>query len=122
MTLEKVYTIFTTPHDIVLKGKDWVYIFPDDSDLGFQYIHCLFLPTGSISPHDGGVFDHHIPANSLAKLHPSGNYIYSVDNYFSGQGMEKYDITQGVALYMYSTPSSTFPNHLANGDFWFSDD
>ncbi len=116
LEIEKIYNANLTPHDIVLAGNDWVYLFPDDSGFGFKWIHCLYLPTGGISPHEGN----NIKSRTKAKLHPSGNFIYGADNGISPSDFEKYDISEGIAQYLYDSPYHTEYNF--NGDIWISED
>jgi hypothetical protein len=113
-TLEKIYSTNTRPSDIVLGGNDWVYLFPDNTGLGWKWINCLYLPSGGIIPNEGS----HVWGNNKAKRHPSGNYIYAVTNGISSAGAEKYDISEGVAKHLYDSP---WAQHF-NGNIWISED
>lgn len=116
VTVEKMYGVPGSTMDIVFADNDWVYTFPDKDNWGWEYMKCLYLPTGFVAPHTG----QYIRPKTKAKLHPSGKYIYGADDYSSPTDFEKYDITGGTAQYLYDSPYHSEYNF--NGDIWISED
>jgi hypothetical protein len=93
-TVDQTYPVTADALDIVLATNDWVYVFPRQS--------------------------YQIYAGTLAKIHPSGDYIYGADNGLSPSDFEKYDIRAGAADYMYDSPYHG--DYDFDGDIWISDD
>jgi len=113
-TVDQTYPVTADALDIVLAMNDWVYVFPRQDQ--WEQIRCLELPGGSESLQTGN----QIYAGTLAKMHPSGDYIYGADNGISPSDFEKYDIRSGAAAYMYNSPYHG--NYGFDGDIWISDD
>lgn len=101
--------------DIVLAEK-WAYAFPKQNQ--WSRIHCinLELEGSEETLHSGSS----IYAGTKAKLHPSGKYIYGADNNLFPSDLEKYDIRNGTASYMYDSPYHG--DYEVSGDLWFSED
>jgi hypothetical protein len=114
MTVEETYAVTTDAVDIVLASNGWVYVFPRTDQ--WERIRCIELSTGVESLHTGNS----VRAGTLAKLHPSGDYIYAADNGISPSDFEKYDIRSGTAEYMYDSPYHGDYNFA--GNIWISDD
>ena len=102
------------PSDIVLANSGWTYVFPSS---GYR-IFCLDmnLPNAPVSEHTGNSIYH----NTKAKIHPSGKYIYGADNGLSPADIEKYDIQNGTAAYLYDSPYHG--DYALGGDLWLSED
>jgi hypothetical protein len=97
--------------DIVLTDNSWTYVFPrrDQS----ERIRCLNVSTDLAleTLHTGS----YIYAGTKAKLHPSGKFIYGAQPHYE---MEKYDIQEGTARYLYQAPSYSYST---DGDLWFEE-
>lgn len=115
MEVEEVYFVTTVAHDVVLASNGWVYVFPEQDD-DWGRIRCIELATGIETNHTGSS----IYGRTIAKLHPSGNFIYGANNGLSPSDFEKYDITGGTAAYMYDSPYHG--NYSFGGDIWISED
>jgi hypothetical protein len=113
-TVDQTYPVTADALDIVLATNDWVYVFPRQNQ--WEQIRCIELPGGSESLQTG----YQIYAGTLAKIHPSGDYIYGADNGLSPSDFEKYDIRAGAADYMYDSPYHG--DYDFDGDIWISDD
>lgn len=100
--------------DIVMGSNGWAYAFPTT---GYR-IHCVdFTDPNSEETTSAGTSIYH---NTKAKLHPSGKYIYGADNGLSPMDIEKYDIQEGTAAYLYDSPyHGTYP---MGGDLWLTED
>jgi hypothetical protein len=61
-----------------------------------------------------------INEETVAKLHPSGSYIYGADNHISPSDFEKYDIRSGPATYMYD--SQYHGDYDFDGNVWSYED
>ena len=100
--------------DIVLANNGWTYVFPTS---GYK-IFCL-----DMSLSNPPVFEHtgySIYNNTKAKIHPSEKYIYGADNGISPADIEKYDIQNGTAAYLYDSPYHG--DYATGGDLWLSED
>lgn len=97
--------------DIVLTDNSWTYVFPRHDQ--WERIRCLNVSTELAleTLHTGN----HIYAGTKAKLHPSGKFIYGAE---SSYDMEKYDIQEGTARYLYQAPSYSY---RIDGDLWFKE-
>ena len=100
--------------DIVLTDNGWAYMFPRRDQ--WEYIRCMNISINNALEiyHTGN----HIYAGTKAKLHPSGKFIYGADNGSSSTDMEKYDIQDGIAHYLYQTPPYSYN---IDGDLWFEE-
>jgi hypothetical protein len=101
--------------DIVLANNKWVYVFPERDQ--WTTIRCIELATGKERMSDGHPS---LWAGSLAKLHPSGKFIYVTNNGVSPSDIEKYDIQQGTAVRMYDSPYHG--DYPIEGNLWFTED
>ncbi len=113
MELVKMYDVTTDVLDIVLAPNNWVYAFPREDQ--WERIRCIDLSSGNEMLNTGG----QIYAGTIAKLHPSGNFIYATDNGISPSDIEKYDITNGTADYLYDSPYHG--DFAIDGNLWFSE-
>jgi len=101
--VERVYGVTTDVLSLVLPGNGWVYAFPRIDQ--WESIRSVELGTGNETS-SGQIY-----AGTLARLHPSGAFIYGADNGLSPSDFEKFDIRSGVAVVMYDSPY--------HGDFSF---
>jgi len=100
--------------DIILGPNNWVYLFLDPPGSSSIKIQCINLDNGQVVESIGGF----ISEKSTAKLHPSGNYIYSTST-TSGGTIYKHDITDGIAQYLYDRNTGVTEGV---GNFWVSPD
>jgi len=92
--------------DVVLTGNGFAYAGPRGGD-----VRCLELSTGRETLHTGHPGD----AGSRMKAHPSGMFLYTVDD-----DIAKFDISGGTATYLYSTPYTS--DYRICDDLWMSED
>lgn len=111
-TVTRVYPVTTDAIDIVLPGNGWVYVFPRTDQ--WTSIRSIQLSNGAES------LSGTMRAGTLARLHPSGSYIYGANNGLSPSDFEKYDIRTGAASVMYDSPYHG--DYAFNGNVWVSDD
>lgn len=111
--VERTYPVTTNPIDVVLAGNGWVYAFPVADQ--WVSIHSINLATGVESTNSGI-----IRAETLVRLHPSGDYIYGANNGLSPSDIEKYDIRGGAAKVMYDSPYHG--DYSFAGNLWISQD
>ena len=106
-------TISCEASDIVLANNGWTYVFPS---YGMRIL-CLDMnqQNALINEHTG----YSIYYNTKAKIHPSGKYIYGADNGLSPSDIEKYDIQNGTAHYLYDSPYHG--DYGMGGDLWFEE-
>lgn len=99
--------------DVVLGSNGWAYAFPKRDQ--WETIRCIdvTIPNSIEKPHTGNS----IYAGAVGKLHPSGKYIYDAENGISSMSIEKFDIQNGVANYLYHLSY----NYYAGGNLWFSE-
>lgn len=100
--------------DVVLAGNGWAYAFPKRDQ--WSAIRCLELTTGKETLSVSNV----LYAGAKAKLHPSGRYIYTADNFISPDDVKKFDIQNGTARLLYDSPYHG--DYPMTGDLWFSED
>jgi len=111
-TVTRVYPVTTDAIDIVLPGNGWVYVFPRTDQ--WTSIRSIRLSDGAES------LSGTMRAGTLARLHPSGKYIYGANNGLSPSDFEKYDIRTGAAIVMYDSPYHG--DYAFSGNVWISDD
>ena len=101
--------------DIVLTNNGWTYVFPRRDQC--SRIHCINVSTNYAmeTEHTGN----YIYAGTKAKLHPSGKFVYGADNGLSPADIEKYDIQNGTAQYLYDSPYHG--DYSMGGDLWFEE-
>ncbi len=100
--------------DIVLPSNGWVYVFPKTDQ--WERIRCVEIASGLEIPHVG----RSIYAGTVAKLHPSEEFIYGADNGLSPSDFEKYDIRTDTLTYLYDSPYHG--DYSFSGNIWISDD
>lgn len=104
----------TGAFDIVLDGHGFVHVFP----LADQWVqvHSIEIATNTETLSSGNsIYD-----SEHARLHPSGNFIYGANNGLSPSDIEKFDLSGGVASYLYDSPYHG--DYGMCGDLWMKDD
>ena len=101
--------------DIVLTNNGWTYVFPNH--YGWTHFSCINISTpDAMETLQTG---HNIYGGTKGKLHPSGKSIYGADNGLSPADIEKYDIQDGTAQYLYDSPYHG--DYYMGGDLWFEE-
>jgi len=110
----KTIPVATDVFDVVLSGNGFIHVFPRVGQ--WVNIHSIEIETGKETQSQGMS----IRETTRAKLHPSGMKVYGVTNGLSPSDIERYDISNGAAVYSYDSPyHGDWP---ISGDLWFSDD
>ncbi|OQX78843.1 MAG: hypothetical protein B6D61_04650, partial [Bacteroidetes bacterium 4484_249] len=107
LRFEGEFSVSYDVNDIVAAPDKMAYIFPryNNNEIGK-----LNLSNGNFSAYQFN----QIGDNLIAKLHPSGKYIYAVNNY---SRLIKFDIRSAIPQLLYSTSSYDMDNKL-----WLSKD
>jgi hypothetical protein len=112
--VDGTYAVSVIAADVVMAGNGYAYVFPAGSS--WTNVRCVNMTTGAVTLQTGFT----INGSTVAKLHPSGSYIYGADNYLSPSDFEKYDIRPGTAAYMYDSPYHG--DYSFGGDVWAFED
>jgi len=97
MQLVLMYQVTCDVSDIVLAPNYWVYAFP--AEYQGTAVRCVNLDNKLESlTEDWAVY-----GNEKAKLHPTGQYIYTANNGVTPSDFGKLDIREGVAKYLYDS-------------------
>lgn len=111
-TVVDTYNVGTTVFDVVLAGNGYAYIFPESGTYN-THVYSLNLSMGKVTITGGTSYY----SKAVAKVHPSGSYIYSIERWSSPASITKYDISKGNASFLYASDHSyDFDNNL-----WFSE-
>ena len=113
VSIEKTLSVSCDAADIVLAGNGYVYAIPREHT--WEYIRSIHLETGMET-----LSSRYIHADARAKLHPGGKAIYGADRGISPSDLEKYDIDNGTAQYLYE--SSYHGDYPVCGELWISED
>ena len=100
--------------DVVLADNGYIYAFPAQDQ--WESIYTIEIATGDQTESGGWS----IYAGTVAKLHPSGDYMYGANNGLSPSDIEKYDIQGGTANVLYDSPYHG--DYAMCGDLWMSED
>ena len=100
--------------DIVLDGRGNVHAFPLADQ--WETVHSVNIATNTESLDPAGF----LYAGALARLHPSGDYIYTATNGLSPSDIAKYDIRTGVARRLYDSPYHG--DYEMCGNVWMKED
>ncbi|WP_133686850.1 BACON domain-containing protein [Maribacter spongiicola] len=114
MQLLEFYSVTADVFDVVLAPNNFVYAFPRTDQ--HERIRCLDLSNGVETLHTGNT----IYAGTRGKLHPSGSFIYGANNGLSPSDVEKYDISEGTAQFLYDSPYHG--DFDFDGNLWLSED
>lgn len=111
-TVVRTYGVTTDVLDVVLPGNGWVYAMPRRDQ--WESIRNIDLATGQ-EQSTGTIY-----AGALARLHPSGDYLYVATNGLSPDNVDKYDIRSGAATLLWGSPY--WGDYPFGGIVWFSED
>lgn len=111
MSLIQLYDLAADAFDILLGPGGWVYVFPESGQ--HTYIHSLELASGAESTTYG------IYERTHAVLHPDGTVAYGADTNLSPSDFEKYDLSGGVAAYLYD--SQYHGEYEFSGNIWINE-
>ena len=114
MTLIDNFSNIGNTFDVVLGLNDWAYVFLDPPGNVGVKIQCINLLNGEVFESIGS----DISEKSVAKLHPSRDYIYSTSP-TNGATIYKHDVTEGIAEYLYE---SSVEGTESINNFWISPD
>ena len=114
LKLIKVLDVSADVSDVVLAGNGYAYAFPRTDQ--HVRIHNIHIESG-VEEIDTS---YSIYAGTVAKLHPNGEAIYGADNGLSPSDIEKYNILDGPAKYLYDSPYHG--DYDMCGNLWFSED
>jgi hypothetical protein len=106
--VDGVHAVSVIAGDVVMGGNGYAYVFP--ANVQWTNIRSVRLATGAVTVQTGSS----IYGGTVAKLHPSGSYIYGANRGLSPSDFEKYDVRGGTAAYMYDSPY--------HGDYSFAGD
>ena len=102
--------------DIVLASNGWTYVFPEQDQ--HTTVRCINVEDAQpVESHHTG---YSIYAGTKAKLHPSGKFMYAADNGLIPSDLEKFDIQNGTAAYLYDSPYHG--DYDVRGNLWMSQD
>jgi chitinase len=99
--------------DVVLDGRGFVHAFPRVD----QWVvpHSVEIAANVERLGTGSLY-----AGSRAKLHPSGNFVYTANNGLSPSDIAKYDIRGSSAVELYDSPYHG--DYAMCGDLWMKQD
>lgn len=114
-TLLKTVAVACPVGDVVLSGDGVAYAFPSSDQ--WVDIFAVRLSDGAALG-DGSHWT--IYAGSIARLHPNGDWIYTVDPHLSPVDLEKFDVAGGIeAKALYDSPYHG--DHPIGGNLWFTE-
>lgn len=111
-TIDREYSISCDAFDIAIADNNWTYITPNRDQ--WEYLRCVDYSNGRESLHTA-VLNNSIYEKSKIKYLPNSNYIYLCNTSLSSTSLEKMDISDGTAKYLYQNFDAS-----TSGDFWFS--
>jgi hypothetical protein len=99
--------------DVVLDGRGFVHVMPRIDQ--WVSTHSIEIATNSEHLGTGSLY-----AGTRARLHPSGDFIYTANNGLSPSDIAKFDIQAGTANELYDSPYHG--DYEMCGDLWFKQD
>jgi hypothetical protein len=117
-SLVEEYILYCEPLDIMLSSSDWAYICPGYNGEAARQIHCLDLSTGKTTFSTQGV--NYFSNMIYAKMDPTEKFIYGVSFNSFPSNLHKFDISNYVADYMYSSPYHG--DYEMSNNLWISED
>jgi chitinase len=108
-----VLNVSTEVFDIVLDGRGNVHALPAADQ--WVNVHSVEVATNTETLGTGSLY-----AGARARLHPSGDYMYTANNGLSPSDIAKYDLRSGVANELYDSPYHG--DYAMCGDIWFTED
>jgi len=113
--VDGTYLVSVVAGDVVLGGNGYAYVFPG-SGVQWTNIRSVNMTTGTVTIQTGNS----IYGGTVAKLHPSGSYVYGANRNLSPSDFEKYDIRSGPAAYLYDSPYHG--DYAFSGNVWAFED
>lgn len=115
-SVTQVFNVDCPIFDIAIGLNNWAYIIPQPST--FFSIRCvdLSLNTNNQTLHTGRF----ISSSSNIKIHPSGRFVYTSSTQVFPSDIQKLNIQNGTAAFLYDSPYHGEYEPLSN--FWFSED
>jgi chitinase len=113
--VDGTYLVSVVAGDVVLGGNGYAYVFPG-SGAQWTNIRSVNMTTGAVAIQTGNS----IYGGTVAKLHPSGSYVYGANRNLSPSDFEKYDIRSGPAAYLYDSPYHG--DYSFGGNVWAFED
>ena len=113
--VDATYPVSTIAGDVVLAGNGYAYIFPSNAAT-WTNVRSVDMSTGAVAID----MAHQVITRTVAKLHPSGSYVYAADRGISPSDFEKYDVRGGAAAFLYDSPYHG--DYSFGGDVWAFDD
>lgn len=108
-----ILNVATDVLDVILDGNGTVHALPRADQ--WEEIHSVAIATNTEQLSVG----RSIYAGALGRLHPSGNALYTADNGLSPSDIEKWDVTPGVATWLYDSPYHG--DYGMCGNLWFNE-
>jgi hypothetical protein len=105
--------ISTEAFDLIFDGRGFVHAFPRADQ--WVEAHSVEITTNSERLGTGL-----LRAGSHAKLHPSGDFVYTADNGLSPSDIAKFDIRTGIAAALYDSPYHG--DYEMCGNLWLNQD
>ena len=113
--IQQSFTTGSTPSDVVIKDSSFIYSFPNTG--GHVKVRCFDLNNNNIMHLSTG---NSISDESRAVYNPQLDAIYIADNGVNPDDIEKVDVSNGVASYLYDSPYHG--DFYFSGDLWLSED
>lgn len=99
--------------DVVLDGRGFVHVMPRIDQ--WVSTHSIEIATNTEHLGTGSLY-----AGTRARLHPSGDFMYTANNGLSPSDIAKFDIQTGTADELYDSPYHG--DYAMCGDLWFKQD
>lgn len=112
-TVIDTWPVSAKAFDIILGPNMWIYVFPTSSGSYYAGIKCINTNTGQETQSIGNAQIN----GYVARLHPSGNYIYCKTTISSGDNIYKYDISNDTAILLYQSYMFSYNNY---DNLWIS--
>lgn len=108
--------------DIVLGSNGWAYVFPENRLDYYKDLRISCLNLNVPDPDEKFHLGWPIGENQRAKLHPSGDFIFSSTTHLDPLSITKFDIKEGVAKELHSVSTDRVDSFVDNGGLWISED
>jgi hypothetical protein len=112
LAVEKVIPLSFDVFDVILSKSGWGYVFPGNTQ--WTNLYCIKFGSGETSQAWRSCY-----SETRGRIQPGSDFIYSVSTRLFPPDLEKYNIENGQAEYLYD---SRYHGDYPIGDnFWFSD-
>ncbi len=112
-SVEKICGVTCDPVSLVYAPNDYVHASPAQDQ--WENVRSVNMLTGKEENSIMNIF-----AGARFAMHPSGKFFYSISMGLSPQDVEKYDIQDGTAKYLYDSPSHG--DYAIGSNIWMSND